>query len=612
MRRGGIVCGQCGVGTLRACLLYLFSTFFILQLNGQEVRERHDEVVVTANSVPVPFKNLSRTVRVLGRAEIEALPARSVADLLRYFPSVDVNSRGTHGIQSDLSIRGSGFEQVLVLINGIRLNDPQTGHHNLDLPVSLSDIERIEILYGSGSSLYGSDAVAGTVNIITRSYDSTQKGRFVLGQHNLISGSLSLNVPNSEFLGTFSVWGDGASGFEFDREFRNLGFNFTGEPSSGTQLGFYFLDKAFGANNFYGPSPSKEWTSTLLASLQQELYTSPRWRVSTQVSYRTHRDHFRWDVKQPGFAENLHRTHSLNGQWKLHWKASEERQLTTGAEVGGDWIDSSNLGHNDYQRLSAFFELEQKLLGSVTVYPALRFDRYSHFDQAWSPAISSSWWIHKSLKLKGSAGRSFRTPTFTELYYRDPNHRASSALEPETAVGVEAGLEWYVSPAIFFSGTIFRRREKNAIDWVREGPNERWESRNIRKVISRGTELDFGYLFPEGGAVQVHYTHLVSNAGFVPFESKYVLDYPRHSFAVSGHLSLPLRITLGGRLDYRYRVDGRNYWLLAAKALKEVHDLRLFLEASNLLGARYEEIRNVNMPGRWIQGGLEFDLHWGK
>ena len=128
----------------------------------------------------------------------------------------------------------------------------------------------------------------------------------------------------------------------------------------------------------------------------------------------------------------------------------------------------------------------------------------------------------------------------------------------------------------------------------------------------RATELDFGYLFPEGGAVQVHYTHLVSNAGFVPFESKYVLDYPRHSFAVSGHLSLPLRITLGGRLDYRYRVDGRNYWLLAAKALKEVHDLRLFLEASNLLGARYEEIRNVNMPGRWIQGGVEFDLHWGK
>jgi len=579
---------------------------------GQEIAKLHEEVVVTANSMPVPFKNLARTVRVLTREEIEKLPARSVVDLLRYFTSVEVSSRGVHGIQSDLSIRGSGFEQVLVLVNGIRLNDSQTGHHNSDIPVSLSDIERIEILYGPGSSLYGGDAVAGTINIITRQQEEAQRGRLALGQYNLVSGSVSLTVPSRPAPTSFSLWGDSSSGFEFDREFRNLGFNVISRITPGTQLGFYFVDKDFGANNFYGPSPSKEWTNTALASFDQQLFRSHGWKVSSQVSYRTHGDHFLWDVNRPGFAENRHRTHGLSAQGKVHWLASEQSQLTMGAEFGSDWINSSNLGDRSYNRQSVFFELEQKLAKGAAVYPALRFDRYSHFGSALSPAVSAGWWVHEALKLRGSASRSFRTPTFTELYYSDPNHQARSTLKPEIGIGVEAGLDWYLSPVIFLRGTAFARREKNAIDWVRENPDERWESANIREVKTRGIEFDLGRIFPDRGTVRAQYTYLHSDAGMVPFESKYVLDYPRHAFAVLGHVSLPLQIGVGGRLDYRYRVDGRNYWLLEARVLKQLLHFRLFLEVSNLLNVEYQEIRNVNMPGRWFQAGIEFDLPWGR
>ena len=577
-------------------------------LLAQGTPKVHDEVVVTANSMPVPFKNLARTVRVLTREQIEKLPARSVIDLLRYFTSVDVNSRGIGGVQSDLSIRGGGFEQALILVNGIRLNDSQTGHHNLDIPVSLSDIERIEVLYGSGSSLYGGDAVSGTVNIITRQEDLAPRGRFALGQYNLVSGSMSLGVPGLGVPTSLSFWGDSSSGFEFDREHRTLGLNASSWIAPETRVGFYFVDKDFGANNFYGPSPSKEWTNTALASFDHKFIESHSWKFSSQASYRTHGDRFRWDVHRPGFAENLHRTHAFNALGKVNWLASDRSQMTMGVEFGGDWINSSNLGNHHYYRQSAFFELEHKVLTEAAVYPALRFDHYSHFGSAMSPSVSASWWIDEALKLRGSAGRSFRTPTFTELYYRDPNHQARSTLKPEVGFGVEAGLDWYISPVIIVRGTAFRRLEENAIDWVRESSTKRWESTNIRDLHTCGMEIDLARIFPDLATVEAQYTYLLSDAGTVPFQSKYVLDYARHAFTILGHLSLSLGISAGGRLDYLFRVDGRNYWLLETRLLKQLSQLRLVFEVSNLLNVEYQEIRNVNMPGRWFQAGVEFDV----
>jgi iron complex outermembrane receptor protein len=129
---------------------------------------------------------------------------------------------------------------------------------------------------------------------------------------------------------------------------------------------------------------------------------------------------------------------------------------------------------------------------------------------------------------------------------------------------------------------------------------------------TRGIEVDLGRIFPDHGSLRVQYTYLRSDAGVVPFESKYVLDYPRHAFAVVGNTSLPLKLGVGGRLDYRYRLDGRRYWLLEARVLKQLRNLRVFFEASNLLNTEYQEIKNVNMPGRWFQAGIEFDFGRGK
>ena len=116
------------------------------------------------------LEEIDRAIRVLP-ARGQSLVLNSLVDLLRLDPSLDLKARAPNGVQGDLSIRGGGFGQTLVLLNGLRLNDVQSGHHNMDIPVPLDSVARVEVMRGSGSTLYGSDAVGGVVMLFAaRSY----------------------------------------------------------------------------------------------------------------------------------------------------------------------------------------------------------------------------------------------------------------------------------------------------------------------------------------------------------------------------------------------------------------------------------------------------------
>jgi iron complex outermembrane receptor protein len=496
---------------------------------------------------------------------------------------------------------------VLVLIDGMRFNDPQTGHHNSDIPLSIQDIERIEVLYGPGSSLHGGDALAGTINLITRN-DASTVGIASIGEYGLVSGAASVGLSRRQTRTHVSFWGNRSSGFEFGRDFRTAGFSVRSALGSGTQLGAHFVDRDFGANGFYGPSPSREWTNTTLVNLSHRVSLRSGWDLVVRGAYRSHGDHFLWDSNRPGFAENRHRSHGLVGHGSLHWNASETLRLSFGAEGGLDWIRSSSLGDHAYSRQSLFIEMESKLTPRAVIYPGLRYDRYTHFGDAFSPSLSGAVWISETIKLGASAGRAYRIPSFTELFYRDPNHEASTILEPETSLGIESGLDWYLAPNWVSSLTIFNRRETGAIDWVRESETQRWRSTNIHSLSTTGAELDINRVVRGWGTVGVAYTYLQSRTDELQLQSKYVLDYARHSISARGAMTLPAGFSVGCRADYRVRNEGASYFVLDGKIARRFRYLAPFLEVSNALDADYQEIRDVNMPGRWIRVGVEARL----
>lgn len=604
-------CGACvrlfGPVPLLLASLQALALLAGIPRSGAAQQTRADTIVVTAGAYPIPFDGLARTVTILTRDEIRSLPVRSLAELLDYTAGVDVRSRGPYGAQADFSIRGSSYSQVLVLVDGIRMNDSQTGHHNADLPVALSDIERVEVLSGPGSALYGADAFGGIINIITSRKDRRLHASGSIGQFGTLEARARASLQRGVLSQSVALFGSRSSGFMFDRDFRTAGFHARTDIGDRSSLMVGYADKEFGANGFYGPSPSREWTDQLLVAAEHTMRASARWQGKMQASYRTHGDRFLWDIRRPGFYENRHRTHALGFSFKAQRTLSEGVMLNFGGEAGTDRIASSNLGNHSYARTSAFAEMQFKLGRPATVYSGFRYDRYSNFGSAASPSLSLSWWALPRLRFRASAGHAFRIPTFTELYYRDPNNEGSATLKPERAWAFEIGTDIYPAAHWLAAAAFFARRESDTIDWVRRSPAEKWRAANMGGFTAQGVELSLQRAF--GGAfrlVQIEYAYVGGSAGAADYHSKYVLDYVRHSGGARLAAALPAALTFGQGAGYRKHRDGRDYLVIDARLARAFGRAVLSLEGANILGIRYQEIIGVDMPGRRLALRLEW------
>jgi iron complex outermembrane receptor protein len=294
-------------------------------------------VVVTAAATPVTLGSAIRTVAVLTREQIRLLPVRSVADAFRLVSSVDVRSRGERGLQTDFTVRGAGFGEALVLVDGVRLNDPQSGHHNGDIPVPLESIERIEVLLGPGSSLFGADAFGGTINIITRRDVIPASGSIEAGSFGYVGGRGQAGAAGGAIRSSFAASAERSDGFTFARDFVRAVVRSDTSIGQETHVSAAFLSNDLGANGFYGASPSHDWTSQALFAADSRVGTVAGWRLDGIASYRTHGDRFLWDVRVPGVLENRHRTHAVLGSLKASRRRGATATFVAGLEGGADF-----------------------------------------------------------------------------------------------------------------------------------------------------------------------------------------------------------------------------------------------------------------------------------
>jgi iron complex outermembrane receptor protein len=469
----------------------------------------------------------------------------------------------------------------------------------MDIPVALDQIERIEIVRGTGSSLYGADATTATINIITAVAPGA-RASLAGGEHGLVRGSASATSAGRAVTSTIAAWGARTSGFTFDREVATGGASVSAAFSPQRKITASHLRSAFGANGFYGPSPSKEWTDQTLVSVT-DAAGSARRRLSVHAAYRTHGDHFLWDVRRPGFAENRHRTHAITAGGAL--RARRERHWTTvGGEIGLEWIRSNNLGDHGVQRAGLLLEHQRAVGRRTTLYPSVRYDRYSVFGGSWSPAVAAAFSLSPAVRARLSAGRAFRIPSFTERYYRDPAHAAVATLDPERGWGYDGGVDltlgsWLVAV------TPFARRQRDVIDWVRTSADERWQTANVREVRTAGLETGVTRLW-RGGSARAEWTWLDTDAPRLTRLSKYVADYARHSLAASATFRLPSDLSAGVRSDCKWKVDGRSYCGVDLRAGLSHRRLEFFVEAVNVFDVRYQEVIGVDMPPRWIVAGV--------
>ena len=558
-------------------------------------------VVVTGAATPVELGSVTRMLAVVSREEIAALPVYSVADVLRLVASVDVRARGPRGVQSDFAVRGASFGQMLVLVDGVRLNDAQSGHHNGDIPVPLEAVERIEVLHGPGSSLFGADAFGGTVNIITRRVRPQPTLLLHGGSFGAAGVAGQAGVEHGQVTQTFSASVDRSAGFMYDRDFHTTILSSRTSIGEASNVAVSFLRKEFGANNFYGGNaPSREWTNQTLLNADHRLGTAQGWTFVADGSYRTHGDRFLFNQLNPQLSDNRHRTHALLGGVTGTRRISRGT-ISVGAEGGADWIRSTNLGDHAISRGSGFGEWRQTIGSRTQIDAALRFDTYSEFGSAWNPSLGVGWWASPAVRLRASAGRAFRIPTFTERFYSDPANLASPDVGPERAWAGEGGVDLFLRNGWLVQSTFFGRADADVIDWLRPTVDDRWRTYNIRDIDTKGVELGVRKSFSAGTFVLAQFTALDVSAPEVTQLSKYALDYAPRSFVAAGAFPLAAGFRMAPRLEYRRRSrqpTGEQYVLIDARVARRFGPLlELFVEGTNLLAEDYHEIAGVIMPG---------------
>jgi outer membrane cobalamin receptor len=565
-------------------------------------------VVVTAAAMPIELGSATRTVAVITRDQIAAMPAHSVADMLRLLASVDVRARGERGVQTDFAVRGANFGQMLVLVDGVRLNDAQSGHHNGDIPVPLDAIERIEVLYGPGSSLFGADAFGGAVNVITR---RTGDASVLVqgGSFGLMAGRGQAGFERGAVRQFLAASADRSSGFIFDREFATTIAHSRTSFGARSGIAVSFLRKAFGANNFYGGNaPSREWTNQALVALDHGFGGAGGWSFAVAGSYRTHGDRFIFNRLNPQLSDNRHRTHATLASATASRRVGDTGTLTGGIEGGRDWIRSSNLGDHDIARISAFGEWRQELASTVQLDANIRVDRYSQFGTSWNPSFGVGWSPSAVVRFRASAGRAFRVPTFTERYYSDPANLARPEVGPETAWAGEGGVDLVVGRGWTAHATLFARADHDVIDWLRATTAERWRTYNIRDVDTLGVEVGARKAFTNGTFVQAQYSALDVEAAAVTQLSKYVLDYAPRSFTAAALIPLRGQFHAAPRLEYRRRARSSgvsDYVLLDARVGRRIgRAFDVFIEGTNLFDVSYQEVAGVRMPGIAMSVGL--------
>ncbi len=580
-----------------------------------------ETMVVLGSAMPVPLAESPRPVAVLPVAPL-SLAAVTPVDFLRKDSSVFIEQRGAGGAQADIVLQGGSFEQTLVLLNGFRINDSQTSHHNLDLPVPLDAIDSIEVLEGAGSTLHGVDALSGVVDFLTRAPDHDQvrlragEGSFQENEEDLLA-----DATHGRWSGRLAAGRNFSTGFMTDRDYRNE--EASAESWMGTRLGitdllFASSDRAFGANNFYGNFPEWERTKAWFASVRQELGS----HSTAAFGYRRHTDDFVLVRSNPSIYENNH----IDGSWQASLRHTMDlgdgALLLMGLESDGDSIRSFNfsggvtsyaLGIHARNRGAGYLDVDwapKKKRWNLSA--GAREEIFSGGAQAvFSPQLAGSLRVTDKLKLRANGGYGFRIPTYTDLYYSDPTTVGNPNLKPESAWSGNAGLDWAPSSHVSLSATAFYSQQHDTIDYVRANANELWRAENLNGLHFVGVQSSVTWMPTESQSVRVDWTAMHgAQSALHGLQSEYVFNYPVENIYATWTAALGRVMTIRNMVQLAQRYQETMYPVWNVWVTHASGRIQPYLRLSNLSNTGYQEIEGVDMPPREITGG--FAIQFGQ
>lgn len=608
---------------------------------SDSIQYKLDDVEISAGRIPLLSKESARVVTIITADDIAATPVHSVNDLLEYLTGVDVRQRGEMGMQSDISLRGGTFDQVTIMLNGFNISSPQTGHHSADFPLSMQDIERIEVLQGPAARVFGTSAFTGAVNIITKSHTTGGNLHIYGGEYGLAGAESRYSAAIHNAAHNLSLGYGRSDGATLNSDYSQARAFYNGN-SKGTdydlnwQLGY--SNKEFGANTFYGAASTDQWESNERVMAAVQAAGHGKLHLTPSAYWNRWYDHYQWHRNSP-VGENFHKV-DVYGLNLNSWFRSALGKSSVGLEMRNENILSTKLGRelesdqyvkargsdsvfykfqDNRTNLSAFVE-HNIILERWTVSLGLLANMNTALDDKFRlyPGIDLSYRPTDAWKLFASWNMALRMPTFTDLYYSGPNIEGNDHLKPEKRSEFMLGAKMRI-PGVELQTNGFISHNSDMIDWViyQGDADQIFRSCNF-EMDNYGVEVSANIFFRELllsmplNRLTLSYAYIDQEMSYPrPIESsKYSLEYLRHK--VVAKLDSRIYGQLNGWLSWRWQErtgpSNSSYGLIGARLSYDKLCYSIYLEADNLLDKEYFDYSYIPQPGRWLKAGIIINL----
>ena len=608
-----------------------------------------NEVIVSSNRASSK-ENLTN-VHTISLKEIENAPVQTIEDLLEYAINIDMRQRCGQGVQTDVSMRGGTFEQVLVMLNGVKLNDPQTGHHTMDLPLSLEQVERIEIMTGGASRIFGNYAYTGVINIITKK-EGGKSINMSIGENGYINTEFNYNLKIKNTNHNISINNKVSDGFNLhdtipdslNMDYKINNFYYQASTSNNginTLFNVGYTDKEFGAFSFYTDKyPNQfEKTKTTFSSLQ--IKTEGDISIENKLYWRKHNDEFILFRKNPEWYHNFHKTNVFGMDFNIIQKTKTGTNVI-GMEIRTDNIISNRLGNdldspieidslNSYTKgesrtTTNIFTEKNMIFSNLSISTGIMMNIDSRYGNDFFPGIDLSYKITDGIKIFASNNKSMRAPNYTELYYTDPTNQGNEYLVAEHSTNKELGVNWN-NKIHKTTLTFYNRKGKNMIDWVITEGDSIWRTANIKTLNVSGYEfsskIDINKLLNTNlpiSVIGINYSKNEIDANTENFQSKYTIDHLKRKFSLTASQFIREKFRINWRASYQERAGTYKnqfeeeftynpIWLVSSRASYQIlRSNTFYLEINNLLNTKYVDYGMVPQIGRWYRVGLKINL----
>lgn len=616
------------------------------------IEEKTLEEIVVQDSSLLPINQVGKNITIITSQDISNLKVQSVEELLSTIASVDMQTRGTHGVQSDVSLRGGNFDQTAILLDGINLSNPQTGHYSMDIPINLSDIERIEILKGPSAIIYGASAFSGGINIITKKNQPDNISTLAeMGQNNFanIESNISKQIKNTS--NSLSIGYKTSNGYIknsaydiYNILYRNR-INLKNDNKIDLSLGYNYKD--YDANTFYSVKyPNQhDKTSSLLASFKGyfNLFNN-KLKFVPSAYYNLHTDDYEL-IKGSDIGHNHHNSNVIGTNIDFQY-SKKNFSLNFGTDLRYEDVLSNTLGekthvlHGDYfdhykQRLniSYFLQGNYAYKGFVATLGLLSFYNTMIEQEDFNiyPSLNLSYRFSTHFDIYACFTSASRLPSYTELYYSDAIHRANPDLKQEKSLSYEGGLK-YRNRYFLTDLSIFYTQGKDLIDWMQTRESEGvWITRNINELNKYGFDFstkiflnEFADILSNNSILTISYSFLQTDKAKNDYVSQYVFNYLKHK--LSANLSLPFakdfKVNLTGRycvregqyVSYQNSSTGENkeydpFFTMDANLDYSLNSMvNVYISVTNIFDKEYYETSNIPQPGRWAIFGMKFQM----